>query len=376
MPAALRLVEALGDGWHFLPVTAARNAKGAFACGAQSDRLATGAITSDDARTKALELWGGGELAGGETLTAPALLRRAAEGAFKVLFLHRADELVYHPQRELIEKAIRATPCVIAVDIFPSWITDLCHVVLPGSLFYETDGTMTDIDGTLQRLTQGRRPPAGAQEEWRAIESIAALLGAGRRYHQAQEIFSDLSRAWNSPRPLRLDDLLLPGPGSFAPQVHRTMIGWKSRPDFKLHFSDRPRGDSPAQPIAAAGAGDLRLFWIQHAQGLDHLGSRSTEFDHLRPRPKIELHPSDAARLGLAENDWAVLVGGSDTPSQIKLNPLLAEGTAFAAANVIGYRQPAAEAGLTAIRLQKTDPPRAAAIEQAPANTEEANAVR
>jgi NADH-quinone oxidoreductase subunit G len=375
VPAALRLARALGDGWHFLPLTAARNAKGAFACGAQSDRPATGGGESPKARAAALELWGGGWLPeDGETpLTAPELLRRAADGAFRVLFLHRCDELVHHPQRELIERALAATPTVIAIDVFPSWIAERADVVLPGAFFYETDGSMTDIDGTLVRMAQGVRPAGKAQEDWRIIESLSDLLGTARRYRQAQEVFSDLSRAWNSPMPLKLDDLLLPGPGAQAPQVHRTTIGWKARPDFKLHFGDSADGEA-ARPTAidlGRASGDrLRLLWIQHAQGSDHLGSRSTEFDALRPQPKIELNPADAARLGLVEGDWVALEGGAARPSQVTVNPRLAEGVAFGAANVLGLTQPATEGGLPRVRLVKTDPPASNAASERPKKVE------
>jgi NADH-quinone oxidoreductase subunit G len=359
IPAALRLARALGEGWHFLPVTAARNAKGAFACGAQNDRLATGAVGDERARAGALEHWGGGRLAEGEGLTAPELLRRAAEGGFRALLLHRCDELVHHPQRELIERAIEKTPAVIAIDVFPSWIVERAQVVLPGAIFFETDGSMTDVDGTLQRMAQGMRPAGKAQEDWRVIESLSDLLGAPRRYRQAQEIFSDLSRSWHSPMPLRLDDLVLPGPGAQAPQVHRTMIGTRTRPDFKLHFSNGRAAADGAKPIAhAAATGDaLPLHWIQHTHGLDHLLSRSTEYDALRPRPKVELNPADAARLGFGEGDWVVLEGGSAQPSQVALNPLLAEGVAHGAANVLGLRLTAGQEGLTAVRLVRTDPP-------------------
>jgi NADH-quinone oxidoreductase chain G len=357
-PAALRLARALGEGWQYLPVTAARNAKGAFACGGQSDRLATGPADSAEARTKALELWGGGRLAEGEALTTPELLQRAAEGAFRVLFLHRCDELVHHPQRESIRKALEATQTVIALDIFPSWIAERANVVLPGAVFYETDGSMTDIDGTLQRMTQGTRPAGKAQEDWRILESLSNLLGAPRHYRQAQELFGDLSKAWNSPRPLKLGDLTLPGPGTQAPQVHRSGIGFKSRPDFKLQFNATAEtGKDAGAAIDRSDGKRLRLLWIQHVQGADHLGSRSTEFDALRPRPKIELNPADAARLGLSEGDWVALEGSAARPSRVAINRLLAEGVAYGAANVLGLTQTAEEAGLAAVTLVKTGPP-------------------
>jgi NADH-quinone oxidoreductase subunit G len=360
VPAVLELKKALGEGWQFMPLTGARNARGAFAAGAQSDRLATGLAGDPDVDAAQAKLWGGGTVADVDPLAAPGLLERAAEGAFKVLVLHRADELVHHPRRELVEAAIAATPTVIAIDIFPSWITEKAAIVLPGSLFYETDGSMTDIDGTLQRLTQGTRPRGGAQEEWRILQSLSTLMGAGRQYKSAGEVFGDLVCAWNAPAGMKLDDLTLPGPGTLAPQVHATMLSRKTRPDFKLAHDEPVDLDGIDCDDLNPPANGLRLLSIQHAQGLDHLGSRSTEFDALRPQPKIELSPVDADRLGLAAGDWVRLEGAEAPASQVEINPMLAAGVCYGAANVLGLRLAAGAPALPAIELVKTEAPVAA----------------
>ncbi len=350
VPAALRLVQALGAGWQFLAVTAARNARGAVAAGAQSDRLPTGPVTDPEALRSTSELYGAPLEAPEETPAAPELLRRAAAGQFKVLFLHRCDELVHHPQRELIEQALAATETVIAVDIFPSWITRHADIVLPGSLFYENDGTMTDIDGTLQRMSRGDRPRGDAQEEWRILESIAVLMSAARRHKSAQSIFGDLLKAWNAPTLFRLDDLLL-DPPSLLPQTNHVLLSRRTRPNFKLILAERG-AQPPAQAAPAAGGG-LRLLWNMHSQGPDHLGSRSSEFDALRPQPRLELNPADAAALGLADGDWVRLAGGGARPSQIAISRFVAPGVAAGAANVLGLRLPADEVYLPVIQLER-----------------------
>ncbi|MEN6626918.1 MAG: 2Fe-2S iron-sulfur cluster-binding protein [Candidatus Sumerlaeia bacterium] len=333
VPVALRLARALGEGWHFLPVTAARNAKGAYHSGAQCDRLA------------------GGEPVAEAGPAAPGLLELAAAGRFKVLFLHRADELVHHPRRGLIERALAATPTVIAIDVFPSWITERAAVVLPGSMFMECDGSMTDIDGTLQRMSKGVRAPGRAQEEWRLLELIGMKMGDTMATKRAHEVFAQLARAWGRPE-LTLDAFVLKQPGPEAPQRTHNYFGVTKRPAFKLHSSGRPE----MKTHVASGRSDLRLWWVQHSQGPDHLGSRSSEFDALRPRPRLELSPADAARLGLSESDWVMIEGGSEIPSQVRINRYLAEGVAYGAANVLGLRLDDG-AGLPAVKLVKAAPP-------------------
>ncbi|MCE5230154.1 molybdopterin-dependent oxidoreductase [bacterium] len=362
VPAALRILRALGVGWHFLPVTAARNAKGGFVAGAQSDRVPTGRMIDPELRVKADEIYGSA-IPADPSPAAPGLLEMAAQGKFKVLVLHRCDELVHHPRRELIEKAIAATPMVIAIDVFPSWITERAAIVFPGSMFMECDGSMTDIDGTLQRMSKGCRVPGNAQEEWRIIELLGLKLGDTRRSKRAHEIFADLARAWGRPD-VTLDSITLKQPGPEAPQGTHNYFGVIKRPDFKLHSSERPELAIAANSNATSGRSDLlTLWWIQHSQGPDHLGSRSSQFDALRPRPRVELSTADAARLGLKNNDWVLLEGGSEQPSQVLVNPTLAEGVVYGAANVLGLRL-ADGAGLPHVNLMPADAPAAEILEQ------------
>ncbi len=356
VPTVLNLMSALGEGWQFLPVTAARNAKGAFGCGGQSDRLPGGALADEKIRAAASDLHGGPIESTDQPAAAPELLRRAANGEFRALVLHRCDELTTHPQRELVEQALKNTPNVILIDIFPSWMMEYATIVLPGSVFYQNNGSMTDIDGTLQRMSQGSRPGGKAQEEWRILQSLAAKLGGGRHYRRVEDIFRDLCLAWGAPQAFRLGDLVLEGPSTLTPQENRSVITKRRRPSFKLNFAEQPAGVGEPGDVAHEDEG-LKLVWIHHSQGPDHLSSRSSEFDALRPQPKIELHPKDAEAAGLDHGDWVVLEGGADSPSQVSLNPYLAEGVAYGAANVLGLRMGADEAGLPSITLKKTDAP-------------------
>ncbi len=359
VPATLRLLKTLGESWHFLPLTAARNAKGAIGCGGQSDRLPGGKLGDAQAAAKLQAIWKTAVRAPQDGLAgqaAPALLQQAAQGKFKVLFLNRCDELVLHPQRELIEQALKATPTVIMTDVFPSWLHNYATVIFPGAEFFETNATMTDIDGSLQRMTQGSRPAGETQEEWRVLESLCNMLGAKTQYRDAEQVFKSLQSALGLTKTFRMDDLLPQWPGTETPQVHHLYFNYKTRPVFKLNIGERPELPAADKTPVQAG-GDVRLLWIHHAQGPDHLTLRSTEFHALRPQPKLELNPADGGRLGLRDGDWVIIEGGALVPNQVMFNPLLAPGVAFGSANVLGLSLKADTAGIPAVKLKKTDAP-------------------
>ncbi|RCK80482.1 MAG: Formate dehydrogenase, alpha subunit [Candidatus Ozemobacter sibiricus] len=59
------------------------------------------------------------------------------------------------------ESLMRQTEWVVAMDLLPTGTTARAHVVLPGSAFAETDGTVTSMDRTVQAFAQVLAPPAG-----------------------------------------------------------------------------------------------------------------------------------------------------------------------------------------------------------------------
>ncbi len=336
LPAIFALLARLGAGWKFLPVFRARNAKGATSAGAQSDRLPAGEIGSDTARNRMAELWGTLKGDSQPGPSAPEILRRAAEGQIQTLLLHRCDELVHHPQRELIGKALSATPNVIVMDVFPSWITERATVVLPGALFFETEGSLVSADGTFQSFTRGNQPPGDAGEDWRILAAISERLGASGAYERAGQIFKELLQCWKVAPPFALEDLKLEGPGAESPQRPQSLIRTKARPNFKLHSGVRELHGTGAPEIQGlAPDGKLCLLWHNAVQGSDHLGSHSTQFDERRPEAAMELHPLDAKERGFKEGDRA-RIKGCRVEAKIVLNESLARGFAYGAANVLG----------------------------------------
>ena len=74
----------------------------------------------------------------------------------------------------------------------PSPLDELAHVILPGRTFAEKGGTITSMEGRVQRI----RPAidaAAVRDDWRILQGIAQALGADWRYREPEEIFQDLA---------------------------------------------------------------------------------------------------------------------------------------------------------------------------------------
>lgn len=335
--AVSELLGKLPEGWRFLPVIRGRNAKGAFAAGAQSDRLPSGSATSDSARNRMAEMWGMVAAAGEDAPTAMDILERAAAGQIETLFLFRCDELVHHPRRALIEKALEATPNVIVVDLFPSWVTKHASVLLPGAAFFETEGSLTSADGTILALNQANQAPGDAQEDWRILATLMEeIAGQKHSYAKLDDVLREVLTCWQSPRVFTINELRLDGPGVESPQRPQSVIRKKARPNFRLHFTERQAFKSASPKATKPAAGSLRLIYDIAVHGPDHLSTRSREFDKLRPEPVIELHPDDAKRLKLGAGDEVRVSGCRTEKMKVRINESLVKGCAYGASNVLG----------------------------------------
>jgi predicted molibdopterin-dependent oxidoreductase YjgC len=73
----------------------------------------------------------------------------------------------------------------------PSPLDERAHVILPGHAFTEKDGTVTNMEGRVQRINAGI-DAARVRDDWRVLRDIANRMGAGWGYESVAEITADL----------------------------------------------------------------------------------------------------------------------------------------------------------------------------------------
>ena len=91
-----------------------------------------------------------------------------ASGELATVWLHHADPVRFHPDRALWESALGTAQTVIAVEtLLTDTVREYADVVFPGEAYPEKEGTLTNVDGRVQRLRaaigrpEGRQRPAG-----------------------------------------------------------------------------------------------------------------------------------------------------------------------------------------------------------------------
>jgi NADH-quinone oxidoreductase chain G len=201
-PALLQAIENLG--WASGALTAERsaimytgphhNSQGALDMGLTPDVLPGYVPVGDAAKRAPFEQQWGGALPEAPGLSAPEILRAAAEGKIKALWIVGDHWLKSAPDRALAEKALEVCDLVIVNELFLTDTAKRATVVFPAAAFAEREGVTVNCERRLQRTARAISPRRGARPDWEIFQSVARSLGADWSYRQSEMIFREIAR--------------------------------------------------------------------------------------------------------------------------------------------------------------------------------------
>jgi NADH-quinone oxidoreductase subunit G len=304
LAAAARLAATLGGRFAWVPRRAGD--RGALDVGARPDLLPGGRPVGDAAaRGELAEAWGG-ELPEAPGQDGPAMVAAAAAGELGVLVLAGVDLHRDYGPRELATQALERA-FVIAVDHEVNDTTSQADVLLPGMVHAETEGTFTDWEGRVQATHRAVPVGGAAQEIWDLADQLAARLGVDLGFAGVGRIAAETERYRRRPAGVAAGET---GgePLSTAPEP--------SAPEER----DEDGLDLVTYPLLLDGASML---------------ARAADLNRETPGAFVELHPDDAARLGLADGATAEVDFGEDRTARlpVRVAPTVAPGCAFVPAN-------------------------------------------
>jgi NADH-quinone oxidoreductase subunit G len=304
LAAAARLAATLGGRFAWVPRRAGD--RGALDVGARPDLLPGGRPVGDAAaRGELAEAWGG-ELPEAPGQDGPAMVAAAAAGELGVLVLAGVDLHRDYGPRQLATQALERA-FVIAVDHEVNDTTSQADVLLPGMVHAETEGTFTDWEGRVQATHRAVPVGGAAQEIWDLADQLAARLGVDLGFAGVGRIAAETERYRRRPAGVAAGET---GgePLSTAPEP--------SAPEER----DEDGLDLVTYPLLLDGASML---------------ARAADLNRETPGAFVELHPDDAARLGLADGATAEVDFGEDRTARlpVRVAPTVAPGCAFVPAN-------------------------------------------
>ncbi len=325
------------------PLRGQSNVQGACDMGALPD-VYTGyqKVERASARGKFEDAWGC-RLPSEPGKTMPEMVEAIDAGQVKAMYIMGENPLVSDPDINHLRHALESLDLLVVQDVFLSETAQLADVVLPGASFAEKDGTFTNTERRVQRVRKAIDPIGESRPDWQIVQEVARRT--------AQKIGGDaagLADGFRQAGPAEVMDEIASLTPSYAgisfERLEKVGLQWPvpavDHPGTPiLHVGKFTRGRGLFSPVGYLPAAELpdeeyplllttgRRLYHYHTGTLTR---RVKGLNALIDREYVQIHPSDAARLGITDGE-AVRVssrrGRAEGTAQV--TPSVPEGVVF-----------------------------------------------
>jgi sulfite reductase (NADPH) flavoprotein alpha-component len=262
------------------------------------------------------------------------MFSRMADGEIKACWIICTNPVASVANRKTVLAGLESADLVIAQDAFFETETNqYADVLLPAALWTESEGVMINSERTLTLFQPAVEAAGQAMPDWQIIARIACEMGFSDSfsYGSAEEVFEEIKRFWN---PATGYDLR----GAGYDRLRQTPLQWPCPPDSTngrnpirylndgVSQTQLVREDGSVPRLAFATPNGRALFFprphllpeempdddypfLLNTGRLPHQWHTMTKtgkvgkLNKLNPGPFVEIHPDDAARLRIADED-------------------------------------------------------------------------
>ncbi len=262
------------------------------------------------------------------------MFERMAAGKIKACWIICTNPVASVPNRKTVIDALQRAELVIAQDAFLDTETNrYADILLPGALWAEAEGVMVNSERNLTLMQEALPPPGEAMADWKIIADVACAMGfsEGFSFNSAEEVFEEIKLSSNPKTGYnlkginysRLRDTPIQWPCASETSPPRNPIRYLNQGEHqpltlneegiapelvfatdsgKANFFPRPHVDAAEMP-------DKDFPFLLNTGRLQHQCHTLTKtgkiatLNKLNPAPFVEIHPDDAAELGIKSKD-------------------------------------------------------------------------
>jgi len=297
-------------------ITGQPNAMGGREVGGLASSLAAHMDFAPDHVARVGRFWAAPNMARKPGLKAVDLFRAVGEGRIKALWIMGTNPAVSMPDAGAVRDALASCPFVVVSDVIAETdTTAFAHVRLPATAWGEKDGTVTNSERRISRQRGFLPAPGEAKPDWWIIKEIGRRMGwrTAFTYDRPAEIFREHARlsAYQNDG-ARLFNIGAKAAISNPDYEAMEPFRWGERPFANGRFST-PDGRARLLPLVQAPFAAPLAQWpmtLNSGRYRDqwHTMTRtglSPKLARHREEPLVEVHPDDAAALGLSDGDLA-----------------------------------------------------------------------
>ncbi|WP_322805406.1 formate dehydrogenase subunit alpha [Thermanaerothrix sp.] len=246
-------------------------------------------------------------------LTTTEILSSVGPGGVRALYIMGENPMMSEPNLNHTRKKMQELEFLVAQDLFINESGAFADVFLPAASWAEKEGTFTNTDRRVQRVRQVIPPRGQSRPDWEIICNLAKRIE--KRLGRPQTAY------WDYRHPSEVLEEM----GRYVPEYAgvtyerleregglQTPVWDHQHPGTPYLFADTfPRGRGKFHPLEYAPNAEMPdedyPFVLSTGRVLEHWHggtlTRHSWLDDLFPEPLVDIHPGDAARLGIQDGD-------------------------------------------------------------------------
>jgi formate dehydrogenase alpha subunit len=252
--------------------------------------------------------------------TPETLFKEILRGNIKGLWIMGEDPMLNLPGVKDVEKALKKLEILIVSDSFLTETGKSGHVVFPSATFAEKSGTITNLEGRVQRIRKAVDCVGESRPDWQIIGQVAARLGTPFHYTSERDITEEMIGVVSPYAKMNL------------PETENGYFSFKSPVSFsKEKTSFFVSGDVPErQKTNEKFPYALVLGSILFQLGCGHQTRHSPKLCKSMKEEYVEINPEDAAKESICDGELVTLISSAgEKKVKAQLTGRVPEGVLF-----------------------------------------------
>ncbi len=277
-----------------LPLARRANTYGALDMGVAPTLLPGRAPVSGIGCANLVESWGG--VPEGSGRDCRRMLEGLQDGSLAALVMVGADPVSDVPDGAMAASALEAAEFIVAVDLFLTESSRHADVVFPALGFAEKEGTVTNLEGRVQKVNRVVPGAGQSREDWSILDDLAMRMDRPIHLASAEQISKEIAHVAPAYEGVSWD-----------------LVTW-DHPDGAVVPLEAPRAPLEYVPVMADAPKPRASAFVLHvARTLYDAGvvcSRGMALKDLAPGAAAHLTPGDAQSLGVGAGGVVRVVSG------------------------------------------------------------------
>ena len=127
-------------------------------------------------------------------LDTAGMLEACTTGVIETLILLGADVLSDFPDHDLAQRALKSVSHLVVIDTHESANIEHAEVVIPAAMWGEQYGTITNLEGRVQKIAPKVTSPGAAMPDWRIAQLIAEELKEPFHWTTGDDVTDEIAR--------------------------------------------------------------------------------------------------------------------------------------------------------------------------------------